>query len=135
MENDCNKTELISRIVKLEERDISKERSIKKLEKDTEALNRLAIIAELHQKSLDSINQALLKISESNQVIAYEVQGLKDDIAVVMNDVDKVTIKVENIEAADTINIPKSFKKAMGWFFSAIIAGVASYIFIKLNMK
>lgn len=135
MDNDYSKTELISRIVILEERDINKERRVKKLEKDAEALNRLALIAELHQKSLDSINQALVKISESNQVIAYEVQGLKDDIAVVMNDVDKVTIKVENIEAADTINIPKSFKKAMGWAVSAIVAGIVSYIFIKFGMK
>ena len=127
--------EIVSQLAKLDERDKSKEHRIRKLEQDNIALNRLVVISELHQKSLESINQALLKISDSNQVIAYEVQGLKNDIAEVKTDVDIVTQKVESIESADNLNIPSTLKKTVVWFLSAIVTGIAGYILYKFGIK
>lgn len=135
MAEENEKFELISKMARLEEWKSGAERRIHKLEIDGEALNRLAVLAELQKQSMDIMNESLNKISESNNSIKHEVELIKGSVASVKTNVDKVTDEVQEMKALDTINLPKTLKKVLGWFAAAIATGIAGWFLIQLGLK
>lgn len=135
MNSEYNQADLITRVAKLEEWAKGSERRTQKLENDNETMNRLIVLVELQQRSMDIMNETLLKINDSNINIKHEIEVIKGNVADVKVNVDKVTLKVEGIESTDNLNIPKALKSAAGWFFAAIVAGIASYVLINFGFK
>ena len=128
MTNECNHTEIISRLSTLEEWKNSADRRTQKLEADNESLKELSILVRLQKESLDVMNKTLLKVSESNNNISYEIQELKEDVTI-------LNVKVENIESTDNINLPQLIKKYGGVFLVAFVTGLAGYALIKFGLK
>lgn len=122
------KFELVSQMARLQEWKSGAERRINKLEVDNEALNRMAVLLELQKESMDIFNESLNKISESNSSIRNEVETIKTNV-------EKVTEEVHEMKASDTINLPKTFKKILGWFAAAIVTGIAGWVLIQFGLK
>lgn len=132
MNNEFNHTDFISRLSglesKVEEKSNNTERRLQKLETDNETLNRLVVVAELQQKTLETVTATLDKIGDSNNNISHEIQGLKEDVNV-------LNVKVENIESTDKISIRQFFRKYIGVFLVAFVGGLAGFVLVKFGLR
>lgn len=130
-----NQIDNVSRLAKLEEWRDSGERRFQRLENDNGTLKELAVLVRLQKDSMVIMSNTLVEIKDSNNKIKHQIEGIHEDINEVKVDVDKVTQKVVNIEASDTINLPLALKKAGGIFLAALVTGIATFVLIRFGFK
>ena len=82
----------------------------------------------MQKESMDIMNQTLLKVSESNNNISHEIQGIKEDVAT-------LNTKVEGIESADKVSIRQFIRKYIGVFLVAFVGGLAGFVLVKFGLK
>lgn len=135
MENDKIDTELIQQVAQTKEWSKGAERRIQKLENDNETFKELTVLVRLQKESMDMqkesmdiMNQTLLKVSESNNNISNEIQGIKEDVAT-------LNTKVERIESADKVSIRQFIRKYSGVFLVAFVGGLAGFVLVKFGLK
>ena len=128
-------TDLILHQAKMEEWKDGMEKRVSVLETENKALNRIAFVVEMQQKTMDSqqktmdlINQTLVEINKGNMEIGHEIKAIKQDVS-------ELNLKVEEIESTDNINLPKLFRKIAWQVLVPAITLLVGYFFAQWGLK
>lgn len=135
MNNNIDPVDLIERQAKMEEWKDSMEKRVSVLETENKALNRIAFVVEMQQKTMDNqqktmglINDTLVEINKGNMEIGHEIKAIKTDVA-------NVKDKVEQIESTDNVNLPKLMRKIAWQTLVPAITLLVGYFFAQWGLK